>query len=164
MKFPFCCVGFGNVGTKHGDRTGLYANLNNVPWLALQYPHRFHLSVPAGFERMRNSLQIWFNPFVILLAVSYLISKIVHDRRNNPITAFLPEFRPSRALPTSGHHGPAAPSFDCNILRTIRIFFAPLLQRPPQCFQHNTASFFGVFQPQSFVLNNIQPLFCKTEE
>jgi hypothetical protein len=84
------------------------------------------------------------------------------DRRHNPVTSFHPEFRSSNVLPTSGHYGPAAASTNCSILRTIRTFFAPSLQRPPQCFQHNTGSFFGIFHRQSFVLNNIQPLFCKT--
>jgi diguanylate cyclase len=36
------------------------------------------------------------------------------------------------------------------------------LQRAPQCFQQNTASFSRVFQSQSFLINTFQPLFCKT--
>jgi hypothetical protein len=157
---------FGMHGTKlrpkRGDQTGrfqVWCEFEQCSVARLARSSLLPSQRPGGFERTRNSPKISLNDF--LLQLSYLVSKIVHDRRNNPVSSFLPEVHSSHLLPTSGH-GPAAADVNRNILRTIHVFFAPSLQRPPQCFQYDTASFFGVFQPQSFVINNIQPLFCKT--
>jgi hypothetical protein len=70
------------------------------------------------------------------LYLSYLTSKITHDRRNALASIRLP------SPPT--------------------VLSAISLQRRSQSFQSHPASFFTLSRRRSFVLNTFQPLFTKT--
>jgi hypothetical protein len=61
-----------------------------------------------------------------------------------PATTFQPRLRPT-ATPQNNSH-----------------LFCSFTAKTISMFSTDTASFFGVFHRQSFILNNIQSLFCKT--